>query len=256
MSASRRRLRAWVAVVALAGLGALLVWGVVGVPSFGDYRGPYGFVLNRIGVPQRHTTNVVAATVFDYRGVDTMGEEFILFGSVLGVVLLLRSREGENEDGEEDEAVADEVSSDALRWLGVPMAGAGFLTGLWLVAFGYVTPGGGFQGGVVVAGAVLLVYAAASYRGWRKFSSEKILDPIESTGAGGYVVIGLAALVSGLPFLHNLLGPGTSGTLVSGGSIPFLNLATALEVAAANVVLFSEFLEQYVAPIARQRHKT
>jgi multicomponent Na+:H+ antiporter subunit B len=250
MSARRRKVRAVAAVAALSGLGVLLVWAVVGLPHFGDYRGPYGFVLSRIGVPQRHATNVVAATVFDYRGVDTMGEEFILFGAVLGVVLLLRSRGG---DDKEDEDVDDEVTSDALRWLGLLMAGGGFLIGIWLVAFGYVTPGGGFQGGVVVAGAVLLVYVAVSYRGWRAFSSETILDPIEGLGAGGYVIIGMAALVSGLPFLKNLLGPGTSGTLVSAGSIPFLNWATALEVAAANVVLFSEFLEQYVAPIARKR---
>ncbi len=249
---SHARLRRLIALPAVAGFGALLVWGLLDVPHFGHYRGPYGYVLNRVAVPERHATNVVSATTFDYRGLDTMGEEFILFGSVLGVVLLLRGRG--SADDEEPEA-EDAVESDALRVLGTLMVGVALLVGIWLVAFGYVTPGGGFQGGVAIAGAVLLVYISSSYRAWKRMSNVEVLDPVEGTGVGGYVVVGVAALASSLPFLHNLLGGGKTGTLLSGGSIPFLNLATALEVGAANVVLCSEFLEQYVAPIARRRSR-
>ena len=49
--------------------------------------------------------------------------------------------------------------------LGV-MIGVTFLIGLWVIAFGFLTPGGGFQGGVVVAGAILLVFLTAGYRAW------------------------------------------------------------------------------------------
>jgi multicomponent Na+:H+ antiporter subunit B len=238
-------------------VGAFLIWGLVGMPDFGEYRGPYGYVLNRIAVPQRHTTNVVAAVVFDYRGFDTMGEEFILFAAVTGVVLLLRSR-GETEQDERsepEEAVEDPVTSDVLRVVGIVMVGVALLIGIWLIAFGFVTPGGGFQGGVLIAGAVLLVYVATSYRAWRRVARERVLDPLEGAGVGGYVILGLAALIAGTPFLHNMLGPGESGTLLSGGTLPFLNLATAIEVAAANVLLCAEFLEEYVAPLARRRQR-
>jgi multicomponent Na+:H+ antiporter subunit B len=246
-----------VAVPVLAAVGAFLIWGLVGMPDFGEYRGPYGYVLNRIAVPQRHTTNVVAAVVFDYRGFDTMGEEFILFAAVTGVVLLLRSR-GETEQDERsepEEAVEDPVTSDVLRVVGIVMVGVALLIGIWLIAFGFVTPGGGFQGGVLIAGAVLLVYVATSYRAWRRVARERVLDPLEGAGVGGYVILGLAALIAGTPFLHNMLGPGESGTLLSGGTLPFLNLATAIEVAAANVLLCAEFLEEYVAPLARRRQR-
>jgi multicomponent Na+:H+ antiporter subunit B len=246
-----------VAVPVLAAVGAFLIWGLVGMPDFGEYRGPYGYVLNRIAVPQRHTTNVVAAVVFDYRGFDTMGEEFILFAAVTGVVLLLRSR-GETEQDERsepEEAVEDPVTSDVLRVVGIVMVGVALLIGIWLIAFGFVTPGGGFQGGVLIAGAVLLVYVATSYRAWRRVARERVLDPLEGAGVGGYVILGLAALIAGTPFLHNMLGPGESGTLLSGGTLPFLNLATAIEVAAANVLLCAEFLEEYVAPLARSRQR-
>lgn len=231
-----RRVRIAVFAPALAGLAALLLWAFTGIPDFGHYRGPYGFVLNRIVVPDRHTTNVVGATVFDVRGVDTMGEEFILFAAVMGVVLLLRSGGAMPDD--------DPVPHSPPIRFAVLATGGCVLVGLWLAAFGYVTPGGGFQGGVAVAAGALVLYLAASYRHFEPFGDETILDPLEATGAGGYVVIGLAALLSGAPFLHDLLGPGQSGTLMSGGSIAFLNWASALEVAAANVVLFAEFLKE------------
>jgi multicomponent Na+:H+ antiporter subunit B len=244
-----RRVRISIFVPALAGFAALLYWALVGLPDFGDYRGPYGFVLNRIVVPERHTTNVVGATVFDYRGFDTMGEELILFSAVVGVVLLLRS----SGESREEEAPTATVRSDALRVVGTLMVGGALLVGLWLVAFGYITPGGGFQGGVVIAGGAILLYLASSHKAFATFGSEELLDPIDATGAGGYIVIGIAALISGLPFLRNLLGPGIPGTLWSGGSIAFLNWASALEVAGANLILFSEFLQEYIVPLARRQ---
>jgi multicomponent Na+:H+ antiporter subunit B len=240
-----RRVRLAVLGPALAGLGALFAWAITGLPAFGDYRGPYGYVLNRIVVPLRHTTNVVMGTTFDVRGVDTMGEEFILYAAVVGVTLLLR-----------DEASAGRVErntrrlrSDAVRLAGVLMVGGGLLVGLWLMAFGYITPGGGFQGGVVVAGAILLLYLAGSHRDYRPFRNESSLDPLEALGAGGYVVVGLAALAAGTPFLANLFGHGVAGSLDSGGSIPILNWASGIAVTVAMLLLFAEFLKTYDEPL-------
>jgi len=240
-----RRARLLVLLPALGALGAMLAWAVVGLPDFGHYVGPYGYLLNHVALPERHMTNVVTAVVFDYRGFDTMGEEFILFGAVTGVVLLLRAQERDEPE------VREGVGSDTVRIVGIVMAGAVLLVGLWLVAFGFVTPGGGFQGGVIIAAAVFCVFLCADFGAWRKVGNETFLDPVEGAGAGGYVVIGLAALVSGFPFLTNeLLGPGMPGTLKSGGTGPFINWSVALAVSAAVLILFSEFLEEYVVPVA------
>ena len=51
--------------------GGLYAWSK---EAFGDFHGFYGQLLNHLALPQRHTSNVVAAIVFDYRGFDTMGE--------------------------------------------------------------------------------------------------------------------------------------------------------------------------------------
>jgi multicomponent Na+:H+ antiporter subunit B len=240
-----RNVRIGVLAAALLGLGALFAWAIAGMPAFGDYRGPYGFVLDRLVVPLRHTTNVVMGTNFDVRGVDTMGEEFILYAAILGVTLLLR----DEARSRRAERRTRRPRSDAVRLVGVVMFGGGLLLGLWLEAFGYVTPGGGFQGGVVVAGAILLLYLVGNHRDYRPFRLEHVLDPLEGIGVGGYVVIGLAALASGTAFLTNLFGFGKPGTLLSGGSIPLLNWASGIAVTVAMLLLFAEFLETYVVPL-------
>ena len=235
--------RARLAVFAACGpaLFAFLLWYLAGLPAFGHFHGGIGDLLNHVAVHERHTSNVVAAVVFDYRGFDTMGEELILFTAVIGVALLLRSFRADREERPELR-----VESDAIRLAGQLMVPVTFLLGLWLAAFGYVTPGGGFQGGVVLASALALVWAAGSYGAYRRLNPEPLLDLLEGTGAGGYVAIGFVALAIDGIFLDNLLGPGRRGTLLSGGSIPLLNWASALEVAAANVLLYREFLEEYV----------
>jgi multicomponent Na+:H+ antiporter subunit B len=239
---TRAQVRTALAPPVLAALGVFLLWGLAGLPDFGEFHGRYGSIVSRVATPERHTTNAVTAVVFDYRGFDTLGEEFILFAAVVGVVLLLRK-------GDEGEPAAAVVSSEQVRLIGSLMIGVTFLIGLWVIAFGFLTPGGGFQGGVVVAGAILLVFLTAGYRAWERLTKEQALDPMEGLGVGAFVCPGLATLVAGAPFLHDFLPPGRTGTLTSGGSLPILNWATALEVAAANVLLYAEFLEHYVAPI-------
>ena len=241
-----RRTRTVVLLPSLAVIAGLLVWAVVGLPDFGHYVGPYGYLLNQVALPERHMTNVVTAVVFDYRGFDTMGEEFILFAAVTGVVLLLRAEEPDRSP------LSEGVENDTVRVVGIILGGTALLVGLWLAAFGFVTPGGGFQGGVIVAGAVFCVFLCGDFNAWRKVGSQTALDPIEGIGAGAYVVIGLAAAAAGYPFLTNeLLGPGAPGTLKSGGTGPFVNWSVALAVTAGILILFSEFLEEYIVPLAR-----
>ncbi len=237
-----RRVRLATFGVAWIGISALLLWSLVGLPDFGHYHWPYGRVLNNAAVNERHTTNVVGVTVFDYRGFDTLGEEFILFTAVVGVSLLLRKW---TEDTRER---VDPVRSDGVRLLGLLSVPLVFVLGLWLVAFGYVTPGGGFQGGVVVAGAVVLAYVAGTYRDYRRLIPHSALELAEAAGAGTFAVLGFVGLAYENAYLRNFLGIGDTGTLYSGGSVPLLNAATAVEVSAALVVLFSEFLMMYSIP--------
>jgi multicomponent Na+:H+ antiporter subunit B len=231
-----RRARLSIFVVAAVGFAGLLVWASSGLPKFGDYHGRYGRIVAHAAPKERQTSNTVAAVVFDYRGLDTMGEEFILFGAVMGVAMLLRSR---RED--EPPELEDPVRSDALRAFGISLAGATLVLGLWVVAHGYITPGGGFQGGVILASSFLLLWLAGSYGAYRRLTPVPAVDFVEGVGVGAYVVVGIAGLLIGDAFLHNFLPYGLAGKLSSGGTIAILNWASALEVSAAFVLLFTEF---------------
>lgn len=247
------RLRLTVFGAAVAVLGVLVFWSVAGLPDFGHYQGAYGNQLNRETVPERHTTNVVSAIVFDYRGVDTFGEEFILFGAVVGVTILLRERRESEKEQEEQVDVGDEVRSDAVQAVGVAMIAPAFVLGLWVVSFGFVTPGGGFQGGVVLSGAILLAYLAGSVRKFHAIAPGSPVELLEGIGAGGYALVGVAGLVVSGSFLEHFFGNGKTGGILSGGSVGLLNWASGIAVAAAMILLFSEFLKDYAAPVAGGR---
>lgn len=222
-------------------LGVLLLWGLSGLSAFGLYHGPYGLILDRVAVSQRHATDVVTAVVFDYRGLDTLGEEFILFTSVVGVALLLRTQREEQIDWP-----ADAFGGDAPRAGGFGLVAPVFLLGLFVVSHGYVTPGGGFQGGVVVAAAFLLLYLAGDHSVFRRLTRTPALDVVGGTGAAGFAILGIVAMLLGGAFLHNFLPLGQKGSLLSAGSIPLVNLAAGLEVAAAFTLLFGEFVDELV----------
>jgi multicomponent Na+:H+ antiporter subunit B len=223
-------------------LASLLIWAFTGLPSFGEFQGQYGRILNTVAVSERHVTNVVSAVTFDYRGFDTLGEEFILFAAVMGVALLLR------EARDERERPRDEARSDAVRAIGLALVGPTVVVGLYVVAHGYLTPGGGFQGGVVLAGALALLYAAGRYRAYRAASPESFVELGEGVGAGGYAAVGIAGMIAGAAYLENVVDHGTTGTLAAGGTIAMLNVAAALAVASALVLLVHEFLEEVMYP--------
>jgi multicomponent Na+:H+ antiporter subunit B len=237
-----RRARIALFLAGGAGLGALLVRALVGLPSFGDYPGPYGDIVSHVVVTQRHMTNAVTAVVFDYRGFDTMGEELLLFSAACATALLLR----ETRDFH-TESIVDRVRSDGVNAGGVLAAIATFVLALYVIAHGLLTPGGGFQGGVVLATAFVFVFLAIEYHAYSRLATTSFAEPLESFGAGAYVGLGLIAFAFGLAFLQNFVDLGVTGRLRSGGSAALVNWASALAVAGGFLVIFTEYLEENMA---------
>jgi multicomponent Na+:H+ antiporter subunit B len=225
------------------GFAALLTVAVSGLPSIGDVNHPYAAraVPTAIG---KHTSNVVGSVTFDQRGFDTLGEEFILLTAAVGTILLLRRMRTEDEDrGVEHEFGPADVF-DAVRLVGVALLPVTLLVGAYIVLHGPVSPGGGFQGGVVLATGIHLAYLGGDYHVLERLRPVPVFDVGEAIGAAAYVVIGLAGLLYGGSFLVNTFPTRALGAPASGGTVFALNIAVGLEVGSALVLLVAKFLDQ------------
>lgn len=244
MTPAVRRL---VFLAGMAGLAAFYLWGLTGLPGFGDYPGPYGDIINRIAVAQTKATGVVSAVNFEYRGFDTVGEEFILFTAAIGTATVLRHLRGERERAASDEAMDRNVPpvSDAVRMVSLLLVGPILLVGWYLASHAQTSPSGGFQGGVVLATSFILIYLAGEFLVFRRISPVDVTDAVGAVGAGGFAAIGVSAMATGLPYLANFLPLGsTPGAVSSSGTIALISFFVGIEVAAAFVLIVSELLDQ------------
>lgn len=233
-------------VVSASLFGAILVLAMAGLPEFGHYQGPYGDLVMRTVLQLRHTQQGVAAVTFDYRGFDTLGEEFILFAAAAGALLLMRPQESEQVQERQDQA-----SDRSLTAAGQGILGAGvlmfpftLLLGIYIVLHGHLTPGGGFQGGVLLASAFYFVYLSAEYDDLLEFVEGHTVGMLEMSGAAAFGLIAAVPLLQHAPFMLNSLPLGEAGKLVSAGFLPLYNCAVGIEVAAAFLLLISAFLRQ------------
>ena len=113
--------------------------------------------------------------------------------------------------------------------------------GLYVIAHGHITPGGGFQGGAVIVSGVVMLMVAFSSQELKKSLRERVLSIVESSGALIFAILAFAGI--GTVFFYNLLvgtpifgripdfGPGP-GDIWTGGVIPLMNFAVGLKVIA------------------------
>ncbi|WP_084704410.1 MnhB domain-containing protein [Phaeacidiphilus oryzae] len=221
-------------------LAAGLVWCGAELPVLGTDRHPYG-ARSVAAALRQHTSNAVSSINFDQRALDTLGEESILFAAVLGAVVLLRQVRGERRHTPRAGYVLP-----STRLFGVGLLPVALLTGVYVVAHGAVTPGGGFQGGVVLASGLHVAYVAADYRVLRRLRPLVVLESAEAVAAGSFAGLGLAGLACCAAYLKNVLPLGAFGQLASGGLVGVLNAAVGVAVASGVVVLLAGFLEQAV----------
>ncbi len=119
------------------------------------------------------------------------------------------------------------------------IAGMIFMYGIYVIIHGHLTPGGGFAGGVVIAGSFILLILA--------YGSDFLNLVKEESGSTMYenlaILVVLFLAVSGLLFgarifFLNWLPKGTVGQLVSAGILPLYNIFVGIEVAASILTIF------------------
>jgi len=117
---------------------------------------------------------------------------------------------------------------------------AGFIVlfGAYIVLYGHVTPGGGFAGGVILAGGLALVVLAFGEAFARQVLTHDLAKVADSIGALLFLLVAVLGFAGGV-FFTNFLPAGTVGYLASAGTIPISNIGIGIKVGAG---LFGVFL--------------
>ena len=105
---------------------------------------------------------------------------------------MLRRLRGERERSAVDEAADRDVppTSGAVRMVALLFTGPVMVVGWWLASHAQTNPSGGFQGGVILATAFILVYLSGEFLVLKRFSPVALTDAVEAVGAGGFAAIG------------------------------------------------------------------
>lgn len=103
--------------------------------------------------------------------------------------------------------------------------------GIYIILFGTVSPGGGFQGGVMVAAAAVLLYLGYGYNTAKGAINTEVLRVGEACGATLYVILGLCGIVLGGLFCRNVFfNNGAIGDLISAGTITYMGYSVGFKV--------------------------
>ena len=106
------------------------------------------------------------------------------------------------------------------------------LFGLYLVSYGHLSPGGGFQGGVVIASAVMLLLLGRGSGRSGVADLSRILAGIESVALAAFLLAGVAGLLLSGSFLGEVIAPGAGGGIADAGGILLLNTIVGIKVGA------------------------
>ncbi|TFG82090.1 MAG: DUF2105 domain-containing protein [Spirochaetales bacterium] len=171
------------------------------------------------------TANVVTAIVVSYRGFDTLGEVAVLFAATAGVGALLTRKRLGLASTREKRMPATEILRTATRFLTSLL----ILFGVYIFVHGHLTPGGGFQGGVVIATAILLNLLAEP----ESHLAHGVMTGVEALSGAAYVTLGLLGAFLAWGFLDpRVLPAGSIGALVSAGTVPLIYSVIGLKVGA------------------------
>lgn len=105
--------------------------------------------------------------------------------------------------------------------------------GIYITFHGHLTPGGGFAGGIIVAGAIILLVLAYGGERERLARETRTTSILESSGILLFWFVAVFGLMIGGIFFLNIMGKGIPFTIFSAGIIPVCNVAIAIEVGGA-----------------------
>jgi multicomponent Na+:H+ antiporter subunit B len=205
----------WLALIAVILTGSLLIYAVSDFPDWGSAESPAnggvpgaGASISKVYIEETetltHVPNMVTAVLADYRGYDTMFETVVIFAAGMAIFAILRVlRDVDNPvsptkmdytvDGDHQRIII----GTTCRLL-IPIIQ---IFALYVVAHGHHSPGGGFQGGVILGASFILIGLSEDLESALKRFSEKKFLALACIGILIYALFGVLSQLLDRDFL-------------------------------------------------------
>jgi len=212
-------------------LGSVLIYGSLEFPPWGDPVSPASSHLSpyyiETSVEDTSVPNLVTAVLADYRGYDTMFETIVIFTAGIGCIFLLRIFRKEETGTRLYRHIATGITLRIEKGGKFPETSAAFeridsvwvphdlivkttcrlivpfiqIFGLYVIAHGHHSPGGGFQGGVILGAAMILYAVAFNLRSAIQRMGERLTVMLSTLGVFIYAGTGVLCMLLGFNYL-------------------------------------------------------
>ncbi len=219
------------ALLVVLGLGYFFEFVLRPFPFGMEQLPQVAYLYIRDGLKDNNAANLVTSIVVNYRGFDTLGEVTVLFLAASGVAFLLSMCRCLR-------PIKRHESSEIIKTSTSYLYPSLIVFGAYIFIHGHLTPGGGFQGGAVIASAVMYMFLA-----FLDFHpSHSALSVTESLAGLAFVGLGLWGLWAGGSFLANILPKGEWNRIISAGVIPLIYIAIGFKVGSELSALLSDMI--------------
>ncbi len=228
----------------------LMITTVAYLPRFGGADAPAENVTVRRyiekGLEEVGATNLVTNIILVYRGFDTYGESCVLFLGATAVIMLLEAdSKNTSEEDEKELELSDRLDRRERNQILGHIAGVlmpiVMLYGLYILCNGHLSPGGGFAGGSILGGALILCENAFGVKSVRSFFSHRVYHIVKVGALVLYAVLICYTIYVGANGLQNIIPLGKPGSILSAGIILPINIAVGLEVACTMYAFYTYF---------------
>jgi multicomponent Na+:H+ antiporter subunit B len=241
-------MKKWLALFSVGVMGIVLVYAALLLPPMGATGIPT--TLNVIphylkyGVTEGGAENIVSAIILNYRGYDTMFETTVLFSALIAVLAVLKREKRElipppkYTPGDEPSMMVRTAVSLVLPFI--------LLFSINTIFYGKYSPGGGFQGGAVIAaGFIVYTIVFGLYEATRRIP-EISRVATEGFGPVTFFTGGLVGIFTGLNFLTYTVPsfPVPFQAAVSTMIYAWINIGIGVDVAGIFVSILFAILKE------------
>jgi multicomponent Na+:H+ antiporter subunit B len=235
------------------GLGAAVIMGLVllaaerNFPGFADPGSPASLHLSPYYITQTladtAVPNMVTSVLADYRGFDTMFETAVIFAAGLAVIAILRrTKRSDRCELPEPYTISAGYEDTIIRFVGRQLVPFMQLFALYVVAHGHHSPGGGFQGGVILGASFILLAICYDTRMIIGIMSERSNILLGNIGVLIYAGIGFVCLLLGANFLdYSMLSkvlPATDRIMARSHGMLGIEIGVAIAVMAIVISIY------------------